>query len=107
MNTQPVFVYMTCASDEEAETIVKDLLDRALIACANIFAPHRSFYNWKGRVENAPEVAVLMKSQAGKFIAIETRVLELHSYECPCLVSWPIEHGHDAFIRWIGENVSS
>lgn len=107
MSAKPIFIYMTCAADEEAEEIVKDLLDRSLIACANIFAPHRSFYNWEGRVENAPEVAVLMKSQADKFSAIEAHVLALHSYECPCLVSWPIERGHDVFMQWIGDNINS
>lgn len=99
--SESVFIYMTCKDHAEADKIVKTLLDERLIACANVFAPHKSYYNWEGRVENEPEVAVLMKTKASQFTTAKDRIVALHSYECPCVVSWPIEQGHTPFMDWI------
>ena len=27
----------------------------------------------------------------------------IHPYDCPCIVAWPIEGGHAAYLDWIGE----
>src|SRR5207248_8535321 len=46
-NRGVVLIYCPCGSEEEAVRIARELLDRRLIACANIHES-RSLYFWKG-----------------------------------------------------------
>ncbi len=98
-----IFIYITCASSEEARKIASSLVDRRLVACANIMAPHEAVYQWKGRVETGAEVAVIMKTRAELFEQVKEAILKLHSYETPCIVALPIEAGHAPFLQWIEE----
>lgn len=96
-----VLIYMTAGSQDEAERIVEVLLEKKLIACANVFAPHMAVYEWNGEVKKELEVAVIMKSAAEKFSEIEACVQGMHSYDTPCLVQVPITAGHQPFLDWV------
>lgn len=96
-----VFVYITTAGPEEAETIAKALLKKRLIACANIMAPHRSVYRWEGWVQQETETAMILKTRAALFEQVESTVKALHSYDCPCIVALPVVSGHAPFLDWI------
>lgn len=96
-------VYVTAPSLTEAEHLAGLAVTRRLAACANILPAMRSLYWWQGKLEQADEVVLLLKTTealAGEL----TRVLaEAHSYDCPCVVVLPIESGHPAFLHWIEE----
>jgi periplasmic divalent cation tolerance protein len=98
-----ILIYMTCADKEEAEKIANALLEKRLIACANIMAPHISLYRWEGKLENNAEVAVILKTQEALFEQVRQKICDLHSYDCPCIVALPISQGHDPFLQWIKE----
>lgn len=102
----PILLYMT-ASPREVDDLCSKLLERKLIACANIMPAHKAMYRWEGRVQSENECAVIMKSVAEKFKEIEEAVKELHSYDVPCLVQVEIKDGHEPFLQWIGEETSS
>jgi periplasmic divalent cation tolerance protein len=102
-----IFIYMTCASNDEARKIASALVEKRLVACANIFPPHHSIYQWKGKVESGEEVAVIMKTRAEMFENVKKAVLALHSYETPCLVALPIQAGHAPFLQWIEDETQA
>jgi hypothetical protein len=33
---------------------------------------------------------------------IEKRIMELHPYDCPCIVAWAIEAGHQSYLDCLG-----
>lgn len=94
------FVYITCGSQKEAQTIVKALLENRLIACANIF-PVSSMYIWKGNLEQAEEYSALLKTEKNKIPVIIEEVKRLHSYEVPDIVEIPLGEGFNPFFAWI------
>lgn len=96
-------IYVTCADKSEAERIAKTLLEKRLIACANIMAPHTAIYMWEDKPAQDEEVAMLLKTRTELFEEIRDDICALHSYDCPCIVSWPIETGHKPFLDWIGQ----
>ncbi len=95
------FIYITCPDREEAHKIAASLVEQRLVACANIMAAHEAVYQWKGKVETATEVAVIMKTRLELFEKTKEAILKLHSYETPCIVALPIEAGHEPFLQWI------
>ncbi len=71
------------------------------MACANIMAPHQSVYWWDGKVEQGEEVAVIFKTREDLFEAVKDKIVELHSYDCPCVVAWPVTKGHAPYLEWV------
>jgi periplasmic divalent cation tolerance protein len=68
------------------ENIGKDLVEKRLIACAQILGPIQSIYRWKGNVEDANEWLLLMKSKASLYPAIEEEIRRQHPYELPEII---------------------
>ena len=96
-----IIIYVTCASQTEAEKIARDLVEKKLVACANIMPAHTAMYEWKGELEKLSEVSMFLKTGGELFEKVRERVCELHSYEYPCIVALPIIAGHEPFLEWI------
>ncbi|MEZ4742604.1 MAG: divalent-cation tolerance protein CutA [Bdellovibrionota bacterium] len=94
-------LYATFPSQQEAQETVRLLLDRKLIACGNILPQMQSFYWWKGKVESSNEVAVLMKTRASCFFAIESQLKKMHSYDVPVLIEIPIINALNEYQSWV------
>lgn len=96
-----VLVFMTTASKREAEKIAKALLNRRLIACANISGPIASHFWWKGKIEKAEEFLVLMKSNQRLFDKLAKAVKEMHSYDVPEILAVSIAEGFQPYLEWL------
>jgi periplasmic divalent cation tolerance protein len=99
--TAIVTVYATFASDEEAGRIARALVEERLAACANILGACRSIYRWKGAIEEGEEIAALFKTRADLAEALIARLAELHSYDVPAAVVWPISIALPAYSGWV------
>src|SRR5215471_18159201 len=100
-HTDAIIVLSTLASDEEAVTFVRALLDRRLIACGTIFPASRSLYRWQGKIADEREVVVLLKTRAARLDSLRTAFTELHPYKVPELLALPVEAGLDKYLDWI------
>jgi periplasmic divalent cation tolerance protein len=101
-----VSVYAVFANAEEAERIGRTVVDERLAACINILSPVRSIYRWKGAIETADEVAAILKTSHEAADRLITRVAALHSYDVPCIVTWPIDKILLSYADWVEDNVS-
>jgi periplasmic divalent cation tolerance protein len=98
-----ISVYVTTSSTDEAETIARALIEERLVACVNILPGVKSIYRWQSNIEVAQETILVAKSCAELFSQIESKVKSLSSYDCPCIVAWPIAAGHQPYLEWIGK----
>lgn len=100
-----VSVYVLFANAEEAERIGRTVVDERLAACINILGPVRSIYRWEGSIETADEVAAILKTSQTEADALIIRIAGLHSYEVPCIVTWPIDKLLTSYADWLDANV--
>ena len=100
-----VSVYAVFASAEEAERIGRTVIDERLAACINMLAPIRSIYRWKGKIERADEVAAILKTHHWRADALIGRIAQLHSYDTPCIVNWPIDKILGPYADWVEDSV--
>lgn len=100
-NTDARLIYITTDGADEARTIGRALVEARLAACANILDPMTSVYRWEGEVREGRETVLIAKTTAAQADALTARVRELHSYDCPCVVSVAVDGGNPAFIDWI------
>ena len=101
-----VSVYAIFANAEEAERIGRLMVEERLAACVNIIGPVRSVYRWKGAVETASEVAVIFKTTDAQADSLITRIAGLHSYDVPCVVTWPIDKILGPYADWVEGSVA-
>jgi len=97
-----VLVYVTAGSRDEAMRIGRAAVEARLAACANVLpSATTSIYWWQGKLEEASEVSLLLKTKAKLVGALVAKVTDLHSYDCPCVVAVPIAGGNPKFLAWI------
>jgi periplasmic divalent cation tolerance protein len=84
-----------------ADALAEYVVSERLAACVNILAPCRSIYRWQGRLENAEEVPLLIKTSAALYDALEAAIRARHPYELPEIVAVPISHGLPAYLAWL------
>ncbi len=104
--SETIVVLTACGSRREAQKIAKALVEGRLAACAQVFVWRvRSTYRWKGKVESANEILVLIKTTRARFAAVSAMVKKLHSYDVPEIIALKIEDGSREYLKWIEDNV--
>lgn len=98
-----LIAFCTCPPDKAAD-IARELVARKTCACVNIVPGLRSFYVWKGEVEDEAESLLVIKTRADRFDDLERAVQELHPYEVFELIALPVDRGNEAYLRWIDES---
>lgn len=101
--TEARFVYITAANNDEARRISAHLIESSLAACVATLPGITSHYRWEGKVQESREVALFAKTTQNRVPALIEAVKNLHSYECPCIVSLPIDDGFPPFLKWIAD----
>jgi len=94
-------VYITASSQKEALEIGRALVSERLAASVNLIGPVRSLYWWDGKINDEQEVVIVVKTTEALVERLTEKVISMHSYACPCVISLPIEKGHVAFLDWI------
>jgi periplasmic divalent cation tolerance protein len=102
MPTDATVILTTLASEEEAVTFVRALLDRRLIACGTILPGARSLYRWEDQLADEREAVVLLKSSTERLGDLAEVFAELHPYKVPELLALPVQAGLEKYLTWIG-----
>jgi periplasmic divalent cation tolerance protein len=107
MNSSYIIVFMTAKDYEEAQKISQFLLEKKLIACANIIKEISSFFWWEGKIDQASEAVIIAKSQRSLFPGIIEAVKKVHSYQVPEILAMPVLAGNPDYLSWIKESVKT
>lgn len=98
---RPVLVYTTYPSLVEAERAGRLLVEKGLAACVNILPQMRSIYRWQGKVEQADEIVMIIKTRDAQKDAVAAEVKRGHAYDTPAILFLPTEGGDAAYAQWI------
>ena len=99
---EDVIVVLTNLPDRAAALkLAQELVTKRLAACVSVLAECTSVYRWKGDVESATEVPVLIKTRAERYAEVEAAIRRLHPYELPEIVAVPVVRGLDEYLEWV------
>jgi periplasmic divalent cation tolerance protein len=99
------FFYIIASNKKEAEKIATKLLDKKLIACANVISNLNSYFVWKNKIKNSKEIIICGKTISKNQKEIVHAVKSLHSYSVPCVIFFDIKNGNKDFLKWIKQSV--
>ncbi len=101
MQARFIDVWVNCPDRETAAKIADACVGEKLAACANVFPSISSIYRWKGKVERAEEVPLLLKSRSRLFQPLAARIKELHPYEVPSIIAAELPLVETDYARWL------
>jgi len=96
-----VVVFITTSSYEEARKIADALIAQKKAACVNIVPMVNSLFRWKGKIEEAEESLLVVKTRAKLLHDIVNTVKGIHSYEVPEIIALPIVEGNPDYLKWL------
>lgn len=97
-----ILVYTTFPDWESAEKTIKTLLEKKLIACANL-REHKAFYWWEEKIIEDNEVGALLKTDVSKWKELKEVIIELHPYTVPLIMRVDIDKVNGEYARWLEE----
>jgi len=103
--SQALVVLVTTADAEEAERLARALLDRRLIACANVIPHVRSLFRWENQLECADESLLIMKTTTDALTPLTEEVKIHHSYDVPEVIALPVTGGSAEYLSWVAAEV--
>ena len=66
-----------------------------------------SMYLWKWKIEEDNESVLIVKSKKEIFSLIEQEVKLIHSYKCPCIISFEVDNRNQEYLEWINKELDS
>ncbi|NQY81220.1 MAG: divalent-cation tolerance protein CutA [Candidatus Caenarcaniphilales bacterium] len=106
MSEKYCLVYTTGDSKENLESIAEKLLEKKLVACANIYPEISSIYKWENQIEKSNEIAMVLKTKIENYSELEKEITKLHSYDCPAILQIPISKLNKSYASWLEESLS-
>lgn len=100
--TSPVrFLYVTAPDAEEARKIARALIEKRLIACANLLPQMESIYRWDGEIQCENECLIIFKTTAERVPEAMNAIEKMHSYKTPCVIEIKLERGSEKYTNWL------
>lgn len=96
-----LLIYTTFETADAARTLGRALVETRLAACCNIIDGMTSIYEWEGRLEESPEVVMIVKTSEACLDAALDHLKRLHPYETPALIVLNPQKVDSDFAAWI------
>ena len=99
-------VALVGAEPEDGPLVVapETLVEERLAACVNRVACD-SVYRWDGAVHDDPETVLFVKTSEAAVETVESRIVDLHPYEVPCVERFDEGSVYDPYAEWVRESV--
>jgi len=100
-----LIVYCTVPNEEVAQALSRVLVMEGLCACVNQVPKVVSYYVYDGEFCEDDELLLIIKTSQVNYLALETRIKELHPYEVPEIIASPLVEGSAEYLAWMQESL--
>lgn len=104
---QTLLVFTNLPDAHSAQTIARLLIEQRLAACVTMLAPCNSLYRWQGKIEEASEVPLLIKTTTACYNDVEAAIRSHHPYELPEIIAVSVERGLPEYLSWVAAQTTS
>ena len=96
-----ILVWTTVPEEAVATTLADTLVEESLAACVHVLPGGRSCYRWEGKIHREVEWTLLIKTRQRLYPLLEARLLALHPYEVPEIITTPVTQSLPAYWAWL------
>jgi periplasmic divalent cation tolerance protein len=101
-----LLVFTNLPDRTSAMKLAQALVEQRLSACVNVLGGCTSVYRWRGAIEQADEVPVLIKTRAARYREVEAAIRKLHPYELPEVLAVTVAQGLPEYLAWVTEETT-
>jgi periplasmic divalent cation tolerance protein len=105
LNT-PLLVLANVPEPELADRLARQLVEQQLAACVNILPAVTSIYRWEGKIEQATEIPLLIKTTQARYVELERAIVQAHPYDVPEIVIVPVAGGLPSYLQWMRDETT-
>ncbi|MDX1917600.1 MAG: divalent-cation tolerance protein CutA [Candidatus Caenarcaniphilales bacterium] len=99
-------IYIPCPTLEEAKGHAQSLLQKKLVACANIIPNISSLYWWGDQIQENQEVLLILKTSGPKVVEVIASIELSHSYSSPAILVIPITNLNANYADWLNDQLA-
>ena len=92
---------------DSAQVMAAQLIERSLVACAQLLGPIESHFFWEGKLQVESEYLLLLKTIAQHQEKILTTIQRSHPYDTPELIVLPILGGSLDYLNWVNQQTTT
>ena len=104
---QILLVLTNLPDTESARSLARVLVESRLAACVNLMPGVQSVYRWKGEIEQASEITLLIKTTQRHYAKLQQAIVSHHPYELPEVIALPISEGHTPYLHWVARETAA
>ena len=94
-------VFCNCPDVPTADALAMQLVENDAAACVNIMPAGSSVYRWKGAIERASEIQLLIKTTEACYPDLERLIRKQHPYDVPEILAIKAIAGLPAYLDWV------
>jgi periplasmic divalent cation tolerance protein len=94
-------ILVTAPSQEVANQLAHGLVSGRLAACVNVVPHVMSTYIWEGKLEQAAEALMIIKTRSSRYAEVEQHIRKHHPYDTPEIVEIPVGRVTQQYWQWV------
>jgi periplasmic divalent cation tolerance protein len=102
-----VVTVMVTIPEKDAPDLAKMLLQERVCACVNIIKGAHSIFWWEGKIEEAEETILLIKTKESLFAKLKTLIMHNHPYEIPEIIAFKINNINQEYLDWLNREANA
>jgi len=104
--TDFLVVFVTVGGEEQARSMARTLVEEKLAACVNVLNGVQSYFSWEGKVDEASEALLMIKTRRDCFSRLSKRVEALHTYDVCEVIAFDMVDGNPSYLEWMTKSLS-
>ncbi len=99
-----ILVYTTWGSTDQAKKAARELLNKRVCACVNIYPQMEPMFWWppkENKIDESKEVVMIIKTLEEKYEELEKEIYRIHTYDTPCIIAIPTYKVNKDYYEWI------
>jgi len=101
-DTELRLIHTTVETPRQARRLARELVEAKLAACVSVEeTPVTSFYRWEGRLEEAKEHGLRIKTRRARVEEAVQLLRRRHPYDCPEILVTPVEIADPDYAAWV------
>jgi periplasmic divalent cation tolerance protein len=101
-----LLVFSTFPNETSAREAASKLVASGVAACINILPGLTSIYRWQGRIEEAAEVLLIIKTTREAYDLLESSLKACHPYELPEIIAVGADAGLPSYLHWVAQETT-
>jgi len=101
-----IMVFVTIPKEKAGE-LAQKLLEAKLCACVNIIGKVESYFWWEGKIDQASESLLLIKTKDSLYTDLERVIKSNHPYDLPEIIALAASNINKEYSNWLLGEVKS